>query len=152
MVALTACSEGGLTPTRDVPGGRESFDSARQPDADVAALVALSEKAARRAEEEAPDAVLRQLDLGRDRVRWWIRFTDAAATWEITVLVPVEDVPSGEWEVRTGISPLIGHQSLGLSLEGLRIGPAAVVKAATQHWNDCPVRGLTLVGEEHQLV
>ena len=34
----------------------------------------------------------------------------------------------------------------------MRIGPAAVVKAATQHWNGCPVRGLSLHGEEAQLV
>ena len=85
LVAMTACSEAGLTPAPDVPGGRETSNSARQPDADVADLVALSEDAARRAEEEAPDAVLRQLDLSPDFGQTYFRFTDAEATQAITM-------------------------------------------------------------------
>ena len=38
-----------------------------------------------------------------------------------------------------------------MDISPLRIGPAAVAKAATQHWNGCPVRGLTLAGEGGQL-
>ena len=130
----------------------EAPSSQEEADPDVAELIAVVDQATTLAKAVDEDPVLRQLDLGRDSVRWWIRFTDAAATQEITVLVPVEDVPSEEWEVRTGISPLIGHPSPGLFLDGLRIGPGKVIKAAAQHWNGCPVRGLTLVGEEHQLV
>ena len=119
---------------------------------EIAELLALADQAATLAKEVAEDAVLRQLDRGRDQVRWSFRFTDAAATRVVTVTVPAEDVPIEEWEVSTGISPLTGNQSLGLFLDGLQIGPATVVKAATQHWSGCPLRGLSLIGAEHQLV
>ena len=118
---------------------------------DIAELIAVADQANALAEGVAADPVLRQVDLGRDPVRWGIRFTDAAATQEITVVVPLKDVPSDKWEVRTGISPLVGHQSSGLFLDGLRVGPGAVIEAATKHWNGCPVHGLTLTGEDRQL-
>lgn len=139
LYVLVGCSG------EDSPGQKE-------PGRDVAELIEAADQAAILAREEAADVVLRQLDVGRDPLRWIIRFTDAAATQEITVMVPVEDVPSGEWEVSTGISPLIGHKSSGLFLDALRVGPDAVVEAATGHWNGCPVRGLGLTGEEDLLV
>ena len=130
----------------------EASSSQEEVGPDIAELMAVADQATTLANGVAADAVLRQVDLGRDPVRWWIRFTDAAATQEITVIVPVGDVPIEDWEVSTGISPLIGHQSPGLVLDGLRIGSGKVVQTAAQHWNGCPVRGLTLTGEEGQLV
>ena len=129
-----------------------TFSNQREADGDIAELITIVGQATALAEGVAEGSVLRQVDLGRDPVRWGIRFTDAAATQEITVVVPLKDVPSDGWEVRTGISPLIGHQSSGLFLDGLRVGPAAVIEAATKHWNGCPVHGLTLTGKERQLV
>ena len=152
LVALTACSEAGLTATPDVPGGSETFDSARHPDGDVAALVALSEKAARRAEEVAPDAVLRQVDVSPDVGRTIFRFTDAAATKEISVTVPEPGAPPEAWNIHSGISPLIGHQSLGIDLPALRIGPASVIRAATGHWPACGIRSIGLHGQGDDLV
>ena len=149
---LSACSEAGLTPTRDDPGGRETFDSARQPDADVAALVALSEEAARRAEEEAPDAVLRQVGVSPDVGRTIFRFTDAAATKAVTVTVPEPGAPPEAWIIHSGVSPLVGHQSLGIDLPSLRIGPASVVRAAIGHWPACGIRGIGLHGQRDDLV
>ena len=66
LAVLTAYSEAGSTATRDVPEGGELSNSARNPDANVVALVALSAEAARRVEEEAPAAVLRQLNVSPD--------------------------------------------------------------------------------------
>ena len=129
-----------------------TFPDQRETDGDIAELIAVVGQATALAERVAENSVLRQVDLGRDPVRWGIRFVDAAATQEITVIVPVKDMPSDRWEVRTGISPLIGHQSSGLFLDGLLVGPGAVIEAATKHWNGCPVHGLTLTGEERQLV
>ena len=152
LVVLTACSEAGLAPTRDVPGGRDTFDSARHPDADVAALVALSEEVARRAEEEVPDAVLRVVDASPDAGPTIFRFTDAAATKAVTVTVPEPGAPPEAWSIHIGISPLIGHQSPGIDLSSLRIGPASVVEAATEHWKGCAIKGITLLGEGEKLV
>lgn len=59
LAVLTAYSEAVSTATRDVPEGGEPSNSARNPDANVVALVALSAEAARRVEEEAPAAVLK---------------------------------------------------------------------------------------------
>ena len=131
----------------------EAASSPQEASRDVVELITVVDQATALAQGIEVNAVLRQVDQGRDPVRWLIRFTDdAAATREITVTVPVEDVPSGQWEVvRPGMSKLTGHRSSGFSLDGLRVGPAAVVKAATEHWNDCPVRGLSLTGEEDQL-
>ena len=92
----------------------EASSRREEPGRDVAELMNAADQATTLAQGEAADVVLRQLDVGRDPVRWIIRFTDAAATRAITVMVPVEDVPSGAWEVSTGISPLIGHKSQGL--------------------------------------
>ena len=66
LVVLTAYPEAGPTATSDVPEGGEPFNSALNPDTDVPALVALSVEAARRVEEEAPAAVLRQLNVSPD--------------------------------------------------------------------------------------
>ena len=59
LAVLTAYSEAGSAATRDVPEGGEPSNAARNPDANVVALVALSAEAARRVEEEAPAAVLK---------------------------------------------------------------------------------------------
>ncbi len=138
LLLISACS------------GEVSF-SQIEPSHDIAEMLALEGQAKALAEELAADAVLKQVDRGRDMVGYIFHYTDTAATRVITVSVPVDEVPSGEWEVRTGISPLIGHQSPGLFLGSLRVGPDAVVKAATEHWKACPVRGLSLTGEEDQL-
>ena len=152
MVVLTACSKAGLTSTRDVPEDRETIDSARHPDADVAALVALSEEAARRAEEEAPDAVLRQVGVSPDVGRIIFRFTDAAATKAVTVTIPELGAPPEAWSIHMGVSPLIGHQSPGIDLPSLRIGPASVIRAATGHWPTCGIRSIGLIGQGDDLV
>ena len=152
LVALTACSEAGLSPTTDVSGGRENFDSARHPDADVAALIALSEKAARRAEEEAPSAVLRQLGISPDVGRTIFLFTDAAATKAVTVIVPEPGAPPEAWSIHIGVSQLIGHPSPGIDLPSLRIGPASVARAATGHWPACGIRSIGLHGQGDDLV
>ena len=152
LVALTACSGAGLIPTRDALGGRETFESARQPDADLAALVALSEAAARRAEEEAPDAVLRQIGISPDVGRTIFRFTDAAATKEVSVTVPEPGTPPDSWSIRSGGSYLLGHQSPGIDLPSLRIGPASVVRAGTEHWPACGIQGIGLYGQGDDLV
>lgn len=128
-----------------------SSSGQRETDRDIGELMAVVDQAAALAEGVTAGPVLRQVDVGLDPVRWRIGFIDAAATQEITVVVPVADVPVGQWEVRTGISPLVGHQSEGLFLDGLRVGPLTVIEAATKHWNGCPVHGLTLIGEEGQL-
>ena len=129
----------------------EVSSSQREAGLEIAELIAVVHQATPLAKGIAADAVLRQIDQGRDPVRWIFRFIDGAATQEITVMVPVEDVPIGQWQVRTGISPLIGRRSSGLFLDGLRVAPSEVVKAATAHWNGCPLRGLTLTGEGDQL-
>jgi len=152
LVSLTACSEAGVAPTGEVPGGRETFDSARHPDADVAALVALSEEAARRAEEEAPDAVLRQIGVSPDAGRTIFRFTDVAATKAVTVTVPEPGAPPEAWSIHIGVSPLVGHRSPGIDLLSLRIGPASVVRAATGHWPACGIRSIGLHGQGDDLV
>ena len=152
MVALTACSEAGLAPTREVPGDRETVDPARHPDADVAALVALSEEASRRAEAEAPDAVLRQIGVSPDVGRTIFRFTDAAATKAVTVTVPELGAPTEAWTIHIGISPLIGHGRPGMDLPSLRIGPASVVRAAIEHWPACGIRSIGLHGQGDDLV
>ena len=152
MVALTACSDASPTLSRDDPGGRETFDSARQPDADVAALVTLSEEAARRAQEEAPDAVLRQVGVSPDVGRTIFRFTDPAATKEVSVTVPEPGAPPEAWKIHIGVSPLIGHPSPGIDLPSLWIGPASVMRAATGHWPACGIRSIGLHGHGDNLV
>ena len=114
LVALAACSEAGLTPTSDVPGGGETLDSARQPDA--AALVALGEEAARRAGKEALNPVLRQVNVSPDPGSTNFLFTDAAATKAVTVTVPEPGAPPEAWIIHSGVSPLVGHQSPGIDL------------------------------------
>ena len=153
LAALTACSEASMTPTRDIPGGRETFDSARQPDADLAALVALSEEAARRAEEEAPDAILRQLDVSPDVGRTIFRFTDAAATKEVSVTVPEPGAPPEAWSIHSGLPHhLPVHDNPGIALPTLRIGPASVLRAAIGHWPACGIRSIGLHGQGDDLV
>ena len=152
MVALTACSEAGLTSTPNVPGGRETFDSARHPDADVGALQALSEEAARRAEEEALDPVLRQADVSIDVGQITFRFIDAAATKDVSVTVPKPGAPPESWSIRSGGSYLIGHPSPGINLLSWQIGPASVAHAATGHWPACVIRSIGLTGQGDDLV
>ena len=150
LVALAACSEAGLTPTSDVPGGGETLDSARHPDA--AALVALGEEAARRAGKEALDPVLRQVNVNPDLGSTNFLFTDAAATKEVSVTVPEPAAPPESWSIRLGGIYFLGHPSPGMDLSSLRIGPASVVQAATGHWPACGIRGVTLIGQGDELV
>ena len=39
-----------------------------------------------------------------------------------------------------------------MDLRSLRIGPASVVRAATGHWPDCGIRGISLHGQGDDLV
>ena len=137
LCVLTACS------------GQIGASADRGPD--VLDLIAIESQAEARAQEIFPDALLRQVDLGRDPVRYRFHFTNAAATQGVVVKIPVTDAPSVKWEVAPGSPKLLGHPSPGFNLERLRVGPAFVVKAATRHWEGCPVRGLSLHGVEDTL-
>ena len=150
LFALTACSEAGLTPTGDDPGGGETLVSARHPDA--AALVALGEEAARRAGKEALNPVLRQVNVNPDLGSINFLFTDAAATKEVSVTVPEPGAPPESWSIRMGGIYYLGHPSPGMDLSSLRIGPASVVQDATGHWTGCGIRGVSLIGLGDELV
>lgn len=145
LLACAATAPAALAPasaTPDVP----------VTDPDVAALVAISEAALRKAQETIPDAVLRQLDVAADGDQLWLRFTDAAATQGILMTVS-EEVSPDDWEIGSEWSPLLGHPQTGINLGALRVGPAAVKGAAINHWPGCQIRGsLTLGGEGDNLV
>jgi hypothetical protein len=98
-----------------------------------------------------PDPTLRQVDINYQDGLWFFRFTDRAATQAITVTISDPLEPADEWEVHTGLSPLVGHQQPSIDLGSLRVGPARVVKAAAEHWTECDVRGLGLIGMRDQL-
>lgn len=130
------------SPTPDVPAI----------DPDIAALVATSEAALPRARESFPEAVLRQLDVAADGTQFFLRFTDAAATQGVLMTVS-EEVPPADWKVVSEWSPLLLGPQAAINLQALRVGPAAVQRAAMNHWPGCQIRGgLTLGGEADNLL
>ena len=72
----------------------------------------MEEQALNLARKKAPDAVLHQIDTD---LHWTdFRFTDSAATKEITVLIPSPDVPIGQWQVEVPeLSKLAGNREPG---------------------------------------
>jgi hypothetical protein len=120
------------------------------PDADVASLVAASERAAQLVREKTPEAVLHQIDT--DLHTTTFRFTDKASTQEISVVIPAAGVPPEQWVVEVNSrTPLVGNMSPGLNLQSLRAGPTRVAQAIAGHWPGCTIRGLTLYNENDHL-
>lgn len=122
-------------------------------DPDVATLVRLSGLATQRAQSVAAGATLRQLDIDPGSGRHIFRFTDAAATQEITVVAPTAQTPPEQWEVESlTVSPLVGRATAAIDPAALRLGPGAVAQAMQQYRRDARVRTLTLVDAGGQLV
>lgn len=122
-------------------------------DPDIASLVRLSGLSTQRAQSVAAGATLRQVDIDSGSGRHIFRFTDAAATREITVVVPTAQTPSEQWEVTSlTVSPLVGRAAVAIDLGALRVGPGAVAQAMQQYRTDARVRTLTLVDAGGQLV
>ena len=117
-------------------------------DADAVSLAEISEQATRRAREVEPDAVLRQVDVGPGNGGYSFRLTNAAATEAITLHAPSAQATPDLWELVHGhLTPLLGWTSPGIDVQALRIGPAAVERAAIAQWPGCSLRALTLVGQ-----
>ena len=117
-------------------------------DADAVSLAEISELATRRAREVEPDAVLRQVDVGPGSGGYSFRLTNAAATQAITLHAPSTQATPDLWELVHGrLTPLLGWTSPGIDVQALRIGPAAVERAAIAQWPGCSLRALTLVGQ-----
>ena len=135
-----------------VPGGVLSGRPAAvagAPATDRDGLVQLSEQARQRARTLAADAVLRQIDVDLAGGRHIFRFTDAAATYEITVVAPQDAAPE-RWEVSQSEHSKLTHPAVaarpGLDLAALRAGPLAATQAMTADRPDCAAGGLTLFG------
>ena len=100
-------------------------------DADAVSLAEISELATRRAREVEPDAVLRQVDVGPGGGGYSFRLTNAAATQAITLHALSTQATPNLWELVHGhLTPLLGWTSPGIDVQALRIGPAAVERAA----------------------
>src|SRR5512140_1905752 len=120
------------------------------PDADAVKLVTLGEQAMQRVRKETPDVVLHQIDT--DLNKTYFRFTDEAATKEISVLVSAADVPPEQWIIEVNPhTPLIGNTDPGLNLRKLRVGPHRVIQAISAQWLGCTIRSLTLYSEKGNL-
>ena len=127
--------------------------TATERDPDAATLENMSELAIMRAREIAPDAVLRQLGLAGPNSKVTFRLTDIALTQAISLTADMLGPSPVPFElVLNDVSPLLCCQHPGISLRFLQVGPAAVIKTASRHWQDCQPRGLTLSGRDDDLV
>jgi hypothetical protein len=119
-------------------------------DPDIAALEAQEKQALKMAQKEAPEAVLHQIDTN---LQWTLfRYTDKAATKEITIQTLAPDMPPELWQVEViAFSKLVGNHDPGIDLQTLEIGPGRVSQAAAAQWPDCSLRSLTLFPEDGTL-
>ena len=113
------------------------------PDPDRAALTGMEKQASKLAQQQAPGAVLHQIDTD---LLWTIfRFTDAGATEEIAIRVDTPQTPAAQWKTDvTSFSKLVGSLGPGPDLSGLKAGPGRAAKAVQSHWPGCTLHGLTL--------
>ena len=120
------------------------------PDPDVVSLAALEKQAVKVAQTETPDPILHQVDTD---LHWTVfRFTDQAATKEITVLITAPDVPMEQWHVEVNtFSKLVGSKAPGIDLQTLNLGPGRVSRAAAAQWPGCTLHSLTLFLENETL-
>jgi hypothetical protein len=115
-------------------------------DPDVPALVTMAEQS-RRAQQVAADATLRQIIVDLEMVTFF--YTDATATQEFVVKVPVAGGPTGPDRLTVEITDptvahYVGRPVIDLKLNNLRIGPDRVEQAITQHAPDCDFSHLVL--------
>ena len=162
-LVVAACSGSTSTPTpapspTAIATGEPTPDRAPTPaeederHADAVALAAAADAATLRAREIVAGAVLRQLGIDPGGQPLIFRFTDAAATQAVNITLPTRDAPIREWRVISGhLTPLLGHPGVGIDVRALRTGPAAVARAAVEHWSGCQVRSMTLVGDQQSL-
>lgn len=151
LLALAACDSGAASPTANptsTPGPQPSADEGAR--REITHLADLAEQARGRASETAPNAALRQIDVGAAGDRAF-RFTDIAATEEITVIVPEPGIFPDRWDVRRGISPLVGSSGPGLDLAALRVSPSEVARSAQAYWPGCTAPTMTLYGQGSDL-
>ena len=150
--ALAGCSSGRLVNTPDATPEDLTDVEAKGRDLDAIALVTLADQAAQHARQVAPDATLRQVDLNPDGSQYSFRFADYTMVRDVDVFVPGEDSLSAEYEVVVlDIGYLAGHKLPGIELSALRVGPAAAGKAATDHWDGCELRVVSITGQAQEL-
>lgn len=124
-------------------------------DSDVPAFLMLAEQATRKANQVTPEATLRQVIVDLETAAFF--FTDAAATQEFVVKVPVGN-GSGSLDHLTvemtnpAIARYVDRPSLSLNLSNLRIGSDRVKQAITQLTPGCDFSHLVLYSEADILI
>jgi len=141
---LAACSGGSpaVTPTAALSA---TATVRRGPDQDAIELAGIAGTAVKKAQEIIPSAVLHQVDVGPVTRTLVFRFTDAAATEELTMTASSPDLPPDRWKVDRGASPLVGTKEPGIDLQAWRTGPGAVTRAAQAQWPGCRVADLAFL-------
>jgi hypothetical protein len=121
-------------------------------DADAITLVDQSQQALQKVSAMPTKPVLRQVDVDPKTGQAFFRFVDAEATREIDVDIPARDAPLTDWRVSsTTDSKLLGYRAPSLEMTVLRVGPAAVARAITSHWQGCTPGWAILFGTGSQL-
>lgn len=112
----------------------------------------MSEHAVARSRTVADGPVLRQVDLSGTFDAVTFRLTDAGMTKVVSVTADgLDSYPDRFRLTENDTSPLLGFPHSGISLRSLKVGPAAVIRAAQEHWQECQPRALSLVGENDDL-
>jgi hypothetical protein len=119
------------------------------PDSGVRNLIAL-EYQARQIALKSQGEIFRQVDTDLQTTDF--RFIDRALTKEVTIVIPEQNSPVEKWNtVVNPVSPLLSYPSPDLELHTLNIGAGRVAQAATDRWNGCGIRGMTLYLEKEKL-
>ncbi len=122
------------------------------PDSDATLLAALSQQAYQRAAQIASGPVLGQIDIVPQTKQIIFAFRDAAATFEVDVIVPAPDSPPSRWQTRTQtVTPLLDSRQPPMNLNALKVGPSALSRDLVNQWPGCEVRSLILFGSGDNL-
>ncbi|MCH8223472.1 MAG: hypothetical protein IH868_08695 [Chloroflexi bacterium] len=119
--------------------------NADQADEDAIRLAGMADQAVTVASESIENPVLRQIAFGELDGSHRFIFTDPAATVGVEVIAETPALPVAEWQVRD--SEFVMHRpEAGLDVSSVRVGPGAVLDAASDQWPGCELRSMTLVG------
>ena len=122
------------------------------PESDATLLAALSQQAYQRAAQIASGPVLGQIDVVPQTKQIIFEFRDAAATFEVDVIVPAPDSPPSQWQTRTlTVTPLLDSRQPPMNLNALKVGPSTLSSDLVKQWPGCDVRSLILFGSGDNL-
>ena len=147
---LTGCSS--AAPVNTLGATSEAPTDLAAKGRDAVALATLARHAAQQARKVSPDAILRQVDLNGDGSQYTFRFADYTTGRDVDVFVPAAGAAAEEYRVvPLDLGYLAVRKVPEMELGALRVGPAAVGKAATDHWDGCDLRSLSISGQGQEL-